>query len=191
MAESPYNINSGAFLGSIGQFGKKAGRGIERLGKTLAKPISQKEAEQKKAATAAAKAADQAAKKAAEETAKADKEKATAAANKKARAAATRRTTAAHKVKLSRAAEFESQKTGLLVERAKAIAEAKTAGKPAAPAAKPTAPKSAARKTSSGVSTDKDGVLKPAVSKNKSAPKSQPVKAGPKLDTKAGDAYND
>jgi hypothetical protein len=184
MAEAPYNINSGAFLGSIGQFGKKAGRGIERLGKTLAKPMAKNEAEQKKAASSAAKAADQAATKAA-------KEKATADANKKARAAATRRATAAHKVKLSRNAEFEDQKTQKQVERVTAIAAAKGAAKPAAPAAKPTAPKSAARKTTSGVSTDKDGVLKPAVSKNKSAPKSQPVKAGPKLDTKAGDAYND
>jgi hypothetical protein len=177
MAEAPYNINSGAFLGSIGQFGKKAGSGIEKFGKRLAKPLAKNEAKQKIAANAAAKAAEQAATKAA-------KEEATADANKKARAAATRRATTAHKVKLSRAAEFESQKTGLLVERAKALAEAKAASKPAAP-------KSAARKTASGVSTDKDGVLKPAASKNKSAPKSQPVKAGPKLDPKAGETYND
>jgi colicin import membrane protein len=187
MAESPYNINSGAFHGSIRQFGDKAGRGIERLGKTLAKPISQKEAEQKKAATAAAKAADQAAKKAAEEAAKADKEKATAAANKKTRAAATRRATAAHKVKLSRAAEFENQKTQKQVERVTAIAAAKAAATPAAPAAKPTAPKSAARKTSSGVSTDKDGVLKPV----NPAKKPAVSKGGAAVNTKAGEAYND
>ncbi len=109
-----------------------------------------------------------------------------AAADKKARAAATRRATAAHKIKLSRAAEFESQKTEMLVERAKKLAEAKTASKPPAPAAKPAAKKTAARRTSSGVSTDKDGVLKPV-----NPPKKPTAKARMALDTKAGDAYND
>ena len=106
-----------------------------------------------------------------------------AAADKAARAAATRRATAAHKTKLSRAEEFENLKTQKQVERVKAVAEAKAKATP-----KP-AP-SAARKTASGISTDKDGVLKPAVSRNK-AVKPTTTSKRPKLNVSAGEAYND
>jgi hypothetical protein len=122
----------------------------------------------------------------AKEDAAATKAAAKAAKDKKDRAAATRRATADHKVRLARAAEFEDLKTQKQVERAKALAEAKGAGKPATPVAKPAAPKSASRKTPSGVSTDKDGVLKPV-----NPPKKPAAKTRMAVDTKAGDMYND
>lgn len=104
--------------------------------------------------------------------------------DKVARAAATRRATAAHKRKLEQIGDVEDLKTQKQVERTKAVAEAKGAGKPPAPKA-PKAP-SAARKTPSGLATDKDGVLKPIVKRAKPAPVQAPV-----LDTKAGEKYND
>ncbi len=182
MSEAPYKISSGPV--NMAQFGKRLGSGIAKLGKVVAKPIAENEREQKKASNAAAKNAEQAAKKAAADAAK-------AAAAKKVQAAATRRKTAERKRQLDHVSNLEDLKTQKQVERAKALAEVRNAGKPAAPAAKPSAPKSASRKTPSGVSTDKEGVLKPVASKTKAASKPEPVKARPKLDTKAGDVYDD
>jgi hypothetical protein len=116
-----------------------------------------------------------------------------AAANKRDRAAATRRKNAERNRQLIHVSNLEDLRTQKQVERAKALAEARNAGKPATPAAKPATPaakpaakKTAARRTSSGVSTDKDGVLKPV-----NPPKKPTAKARMALDTKAGDAYND
>ena len=108
------------------------------------------------------------------------------AANKRDRAAATRRKNAERNRQLIHVSNLEDLRTQKQVERAKALAEARNAGKPATPAAKPAAKKTAARRTSSGVSTDKDGVLKPV-----NPPKKPTAKARMALDTKAGDAYND
>jgi hypothetical protein len=186
--KNPYgNLSSAAFGASVAGGAKALGKGIEKLGRVIAKPMAKDEAELARADAAAKK----------------DAEKKTAQKNK--RAADTRWKNKQHQDSLKRNQELadqraanqkqlDAQRTEAAVDRTTKVAQAKkpaTAAKPAAPAAKPAAPKSASRKTASGVSTDKDGVLKPAVSKNKSAPKSQPVKAGPKLDTKAGDAYND
>jgi len=126
-----------------------------------------------------AKAASERTKAAKAESTKAAK----AAADKAARAAATRRATAAHKTKLSRAEEFENLKTQKQVDRVKAVAEAKAK-------ATPKSAPSAARKTASGIPTDKDGVLKPAISKSKAVKPTAPSKR-PKLNTAAGEAYND
>jgi hypothetical protein len=192
MAESPYNINSEAFLGSIGKLGKKAGDGIEKFGKRLAKPLAKNEAKQKIVANAAAKAANQAAKKTAKQQEKVDAENARLEAEKKNRRNALRRAENDHKRKLRYTTEFEAHKTAILVERKQKLAEATNAGKPPAtpkppaPSTKPKTPKPAARKTSSGVSTDKDGVLKPI-----NPPKKPTAKTGGALDTKAGEAYND
>jgi len=131
----------------------------------------------------------------AKNAATADKASAKAAADKKAKAAATRRATAAHKVRLSRATELEDLKTQKQVERVKALAEAKAGAATATPQKKPAAAKapnvSAARKTPSGISTDKDGVLKPIVSKSKDAKPSGSRTPKAKLNTSAGEAYND
>ena len=178
--ENPYKINSGEFLGSIGQFGKKTGDRIENFGKRLAKPLAKNEAKQKRAADAAARNAAKAAEKAA-------KDKANAAANKRDRAAATRRKNAERNRQLIHVSNLEDLRTQKQVDRVKALAAAKNANKPPAPAAKPVAPKSAARKTASGVRTDNDGVLKPV----NPAKKPAVSKGGAAVNTKAGEAYND
>jgi hypothetical protein len=114
-----------------------------------------------------------------------------AAADKNARNAATRRANADHKAKLARVGEVEDLKTQKQVDRVKALAKTKAelASKSGSSDSKKTV--SASRKTASGVSTDKDGVLKPAVSKNKSVKPTSTKRPGPKLNVSAGEAYND
>lgn len=180
---SPYNFNDAAVA-----------RGAVSLGKQLGKYFKNKEKRPDSLQSRNAAYLDFAAKNAKFKYAHiidaekqqdiSDKAAARAKQDKIDRAAATRRATAAHKRRLQQLGEVEDLKTKKQVERTKAVAEAKAAGKPPAPKA-PKTP-SAARKTPSGVSTDKDGVLKPIVKR----PKPAPVKA-PLLNTKAGDAYND
>jgi hypothetical protein len=179
MAEAPYNINSGAFLGNIGQFGKKAGSGIEKFGKRLAKPLAKNEAEQKKAANAAAREAEK------------------NAAQKKKRAADTRWKNKQHQDTLKRnqdladqraanQRQLDAQRTEAAVDRTTKVAQAK---KPAAkkPAAKKpaTAAKPAATKAPK---VGSDNLMKPV---NPNPPKKSSTSKNPVVDTKAGDAYND
>jgi hypothetical protein len=115
-----------------------------------------------------------------------------AAIAKKERAAATRRATAAHKVKLARAEEFENLKTRKQVERVEQLKSVKERGSTPPPAKQPPKnPRTAARKIGPGMSTDKDGVLKPIVSKSKGAKPSGSRTPKAKLNTSAGEAYND
>jgi hypothetical protein len=116
-----------------------------------------------------------------------------AAIDKKNRAAATRRATAAHKVKLARAEEFENLKTRKQVERAKLLQSAKERSSTPPPAEQPPKkPRTAARNIGPGMSTDKDGVLKPIVSSKKDKGTSKSAGAPrPKVNTAAGDLYND
>lgn len=176
---SPYNFNDAAVA-----------RGAASLGKQLGKYFKEKEKRPDSIQSRADTYLDFAAKtakaryahitEADKQQALSDKAAAKARQDKIDRAAATRRATAAHKRKLQQMGEVEDLKTTKQVERAKAVGKAKASVAP-----KPKAP-SAAQKTPSGVSTDKDGVLKPIVKR----PKPSPVKA-PVLNTKAGDAYND
>lgn len=176
----PMQINGNAWTSLLGSAGKKAGRGIEKLAKVIAKPMSDKEQEEQRAAR--------------------EQEKAAAKASS---------AEAAHQEKLRRSKEFHEARTAHQVEQIRRVAEAKAeainivakakneaAPKPAAkkPAAKAAAPKAAAKpktpkapKATKAPVAGKDGILKPVVSKSKAAAPQQRAS----VDVKAGEAYND
>jgi hypothetical protein len=184
--KNPYtNLSNAAFGNAVAGGAKKLAKGVEKLGRVIAKPMAKDEDEQARAEAAAKKDAEK------------------NAAQKKKRAADTRWRNKQHQDTLrrnqdladQRAAnqkQLDDQRTEAAVDRTTKVAQAKNPSTAAQPAAKkPAAKKPAAKKpvaTTKAPKTGKDNLLEPVAP---SSPKKPSMAKKPVVDTKAGDQYND
>lgn len=184
--KTPYTNLSSAQAGTgIRKVADKLGRGIERFGRVIAKPMAKDEAEQARAEAAANRDAE---KKTKQTTKRAND---TRWKNKQHKDTLNRNQQLADQ-RLENQKKLDTQRTDAAVERAKKIAEAKNAGNPATTAKTGTGNKKTVAKTpvtgTKAPKTGKDNLLEPVAP---SSPKKPSTTKRPVVDTKAGDLYND
>ncbi len=184
--KNPYtNLSNAAFGNAVAGGAKKLAKGIDKLGRVIAKPMAQDEAK-----LAREQAAEQ---REANKTKKQTTKRAndTRWANKKHKDELARRDEL-HAQNLKHKAEVEANRTGAAVERATKLKEVREAGKSSTTTKTTTANKKPASNKASAPTkapkTGKDNLLEPVAP---SSPKKPSMAKKPVVDTKAGDQYND
>lgn len=182
--KNPYtNLSNAAFGNAVAGGAKKLAKGVEKLGRVVAKPMAQDEAKLAREKKAADREAEKSAKQ------KKDRANDTRWANKKHQDELKRRDEL-HAQNLQHKAEVESNRTGAAVDRAEKLKQIKEAGKSSTTTTtgnkKPAAKKAVT--TTKAPKTGKDNLLEPVAS---SSPKKPSMAKKPVVDTKAGDQYND